>query len=164
MGMCPRCLFAEGSITVPRTPMDPFEMKGDAVVGDYLLLEVIARGGMGVVYRARQKSLNREVALKMILSGQLASEDEVSRFKAEAEAAAHLRHPNIVAVFEVGEMEGCHFYSMELVEGEDLESRMQSDALPIKQAVGYLTKIAKAVHFAHQRGVVHRDPSARHGW
>lgn len=132
-------------------------MEGNAVFGDYQLLEVIARGGMGVVYRARQKSLSRDVALKMILSGHLASENEVNRFRAEAEAAAHLRHPNIVAVFEVGEMDGRHFYSMEFVDGDDLEKRMQQGVLPIKQAVGYLIKIAKAVHFAHQRGVVHRD-------
>ncbi|MDA0751096.1 MAG: protein kinase [Verrucomicrobia bacterium] len=157
MGMCPKCLLAEGSKTLPNIPSVSIEAESYTAVGDYDLLEVIARGGMGVVYRARQMSLNRVVALKMILSGRLATENEVTRFRAEAEAAAHLRHPNIVAVFDVGETDGRHFYSMEFVEGDHLETRMQQGALPMKQAVSYMIKIARAVHFAHQRGVVHRD-------
>ena len=125
--------------------------------GDYEILGVIARGGMGVVYRARQVSLNREVALKMILAGELAGEDEVRRFRVEAEAAAGLDHPNIVPIFEVGEHEGRHYFSMKLVRGANLSSRIPVLVDDPKSSAKLMSTVARAVHHAHARGILHRD-------
>jgi tetratricopeptide (TPR) repeat protein len=125
--------------------------------GDYELLDEIARGGMGVVYRARQKSLNRVVAVKMILGGQLASAAEVQRFLTEAEAAANLHHPNIVAIHEVGEHESLHYFSMDFVAGKSLAALVLQNPLPPRRAAGYVQKIAEAVQYAHQHGILHRD-------
>jgi eukaryotic-like serine/threonine-protein kinase len=125
--------------------------------GDYELLEEIARGGMGVVYKALQTSLNRVVAVKMILTGRLATEAEVKRFHLEAEAAANLQHPNIVAIHEVGQHDGRHYFSMDYVAGENLAQFIKDHPLPPVQAAELLRSIAEAVHYAHQRGTLHRD-------
>ena len=136
--------------------------------GDYELLEEVARGGMGVVYRARQKSLNREVAVKLLLGGQLATPQTVQRFQIEAEAAARLDHPGIVPIYEVGKYESQHFMSMKLVEGPNLQesislfcitSEMSArQVLEANRKIARVTrKIADAVNFAHEHGVLHRD-------
>jgi tRNA A-37 threonylcarbamoyl transferase component Bud32 len=125
--------------------------------GDYELLEEIARGGMGVVYKARQMSLNRPVALKMILAGELATPEARQRFRAEAEAAGNLQHPNIVAIHEVGEHEGKQYFSMDFVVGKNLAEIVRGNPLPAERAASYVKTIAEAIHFAHQRGTLHRD-------
>ncbi len=125
--------------------------------GDYLLVNEIARGGMGVVYRARQKSLDRMVALKMILDGQFASQLEIDRFHIEAQAAAHLDHPGIVPIYEIGEHDGRHFFSMALIEGQSLAEKIAEGPIGEIQAAQILKKIAEAMDYAHQRGVIHRD-------
>ena len=125
--------------------------------GDYELLEEIARGGMGVVYKARQVSLNRTVAVKMLLSGQFASKEFVQRFRAEAQAVAHLQHPNIVAIHEVVEHNGQNYFSMDYVEGQNLAELIRKSPIPFKRAAQYVLTIAKAIHYAHQNGLLHRD-------
>lgn len=125
--------------------------------GDYQLLDEIARGGMGVVYRARQVSLNRTVALKMILSGQFASENDVRRFYQEAESAANLDHPGIVPIYEIGEHEGHHFFSMKLIEGGSLAELLPELRNDPRKLVRLIADVAHAVHHAHQRGILHRD-------
>src|SRR5262249_50737734 len=114
-------------------------------------------GGMGIVYRARQRSLKRIVALKMIPFGPLATRESVLRFRAEAEAAAHLQHPNIIAIHEVGQCDGQHFFSMDYVEGGTLADLLRDGPLPARRAAEYLRTIAQAVHYAHEQGILHRD-------
>jgi hypothetical protein len=125
--------------------------------GDYELIREIARGGMGVVFQARQMSLNRPVALKMILAGQLANETDVKRFYTEAEAAANLDHPGIVPIFEVGQHEGQHYFSMGFIEGQSLSQRLAAGPLSPREAAALMVKVAEAIDYAHRRGVIHRD-------
>jgi serine/threonine protein kinase len=125
--------------------------------GDYELLSEVARGGMGIVFRARQKGLNRIVALKMILAGKLANAEEVKRFQIEAQAAARLQHPNIVAIYEVGAQDGHQFFSMEFISGQSLHRLLTKEVLPGQVAARYLEQIARALHYAHSKGVLHRD-------
>jgi hypothetical protein len=125
--------------------------------GDYELLEELGRGGMGVVFRALQISLGREVAIKMILRGQLAQSAERDRFQAEAQAAAKLDHPGIVPVYEVGEIEGRPYFSMKYIRGTTLAQRLADGPLPSREAAKLLLDVARAIHFAHEKGVLHRD-------
>lgn len=125
--------------------------------GDYFIEAELARGGMGVVYKARQGSLGRIVALKMILSGKLAGADDVRRFTMEAEAAAKLEHPNIVPIYEIGEIDGQHFFSMGFVEGGSLDQVLRENPLSPRVAAQLMTQVADAIEFAHGKQVVHRD-------
>ncbi|QDT66348.1 serine/threonine protein kinase [Calycomorphotria hydatis] len=123
----------------------------------YELLEEIARGGMGVVYKARQKQLNRIVAVKMILSGKLASDLDVKRFLVEAEASANLDHPGIVPVYEFGEHNDTRYFSMAFIDGQSLAEASGKGKYMPKEAAEIILKIAEAVAYAHSKGVVHRD-------
>jgi len=136
-------------------PPVPVSVPQKRIFGDYELIREIARGGMGVVFEARQVSLNRTVALKMILSGHLASAGDVQRFRVEAEAAGHLDHPHIVPIYDIGEQEGQHYFSMKFVDGGSL-SHKAGMGKPAEMAQIVAT-VARAVHHAHQRGILHRD-------
>jgi tetratricopeptide (TPR) repeat protein len=155
---CPRCLGAiafGASLEAP--PELPASLGTLKYFGDYELLEEIARGGMGVVYRARQVNLDREVAVKLMLQGALASEADVERFRVEATAVASLRHPHIVAIHEIGEHEGQHYFSMDLVTGRNLDELTRSGPLAGRQAAELVAAVARAVDYAHRHGVLHRD-------
>jgi tRNA A-37 threonylcarbamoyl transferase component Bud32 len=172
-GLCPRCLLQQGigdgsagpssrandPTLAPRIADSGGAAPGAHVryFGDYEILEEIARGGMGVVYKARQLSLNRTVAVKMILAGEWATPEARLRLRAEAEAAANLQHPNIVAIHEVGEHEGQQYFSMDFVTGANLAAILRREPLSAERAASYVMTIAEAIHFAHQRGILHRD-------
>jgi TolB-like protein/predicted Ser/Thr protein kinase len=126
-------------------------------LGDYELLEVVGRGGQGVVYRAHQKSLNRTVALKVISLGSWATEAHLKRFRREAEAAASLEHPGIVPIHEVGERDGSCYFSMKFVEGGQLDQVIKRESMSIRQAAELISKVARTVHYAHEHGILHRD-------
>jgi TolB-like protein/predicted Ser/Thr protein kinase/Tfp pilus assembly protein PilF len=174
--VCPKCgatVFADApqgccSVCLVRTGLASLDNEDDEAseptiarmlkdFGDYELLQEIGRGGQGVVYRARQKSLNRIVALKVIGLAHWATEAHVKRFRLEAEAAASLNHPCIVPIYEVGERDGACYFSMGLVDGGQLDAVVKREPMPIRHAAELIAKLARTVHYAHEHGILHRD-------
>src|SRR5438128_7370909 len=180
-GLCARCVLKTALMMPPDAPVAARDDGGPAAnveanaaaaphskkaaravellgeLGDYELLEEIGRGGQGVVFRARQKSLNRTVALKVISLGQWASKAHLKRFRLEAEAAAHLEHPGIVPIHEVGERDGQCYFSMKFVEGGQLDEVVRRAPMSIRQGAELIAKVARTVHYAHEHGILHRD-------
>src|SRR5437764_3732525 len=140
-----------------RVKKAPRPAKTLANFGDYELLEEIGRGGQGVVYRAHQKSLNRTVALKVIGLGHWATQAHLKRFRLEAEAAASLEHPGIVPIHEVGERDGSCYFSMKFIEGGQLDEVIRREPMQVRRAVELIAKVARTIHYAHERGILHRD-------
>src|SRR3989440_2897758 len=138
-----------------KEPVRAATMLGE--LGDYELLDEIVRGGQGVVFRARQKNLNRIVALKVISLGQWANKAHLKRFRLEAEAAARLEHPGIVPIHEVGEGDGSCYFSMKFIEGGKLDASPKREPIPIRHAAELIAKVARTVHYAHEHGILHRD-------
>src|SRR6266540_3466504 len=159
-GFCSLCLFKTGLGPLQDEDEDALGSSAARMqmeFGDYELLEEIGRGGQGVVYRAHQKSLNRIVALKVIGLGPWTTEAHLKRFRREAEAAASLEHPGIVPIYEVGEREGCCYFSMMFVEGGQLDEIVRREPMPVRQATELIAKVARTVHYAHEHGILHRD-------
>ncbi|HMF29057.1 MAG TPA: serine/threonine-protein kinase, partial [Candidatus Cybelea sp.] len=151
-GLCPACLFT--------TAIEEGETELSAAgtsIEEYELLDEIARGGMGIVYRARQRLPSRVVALKMILPAHLNSLGAIDRFRAEAEAAASLEHDGILPIYAVGEADGAPFYSMKFAEGGTLSARIDNYRDKPREAAALVAKLARAVAFAHEHGILHRD-------
>jgi len=159
-GVCSVCLFRTGLALLDDKDDKAFEATRAPMLkdfGDYELLEEIGRGGQGVVFRARQKTLNRTVALKVIGLGEWATKAHLKRFRLEAEAAASLDHPGIVPIHEVGERDGSCYFSMKLVEGGQLDEVVRHEAMSIRCAVELIAKVSRTVHYAHEHGILHRD-------
>src|SRR6476646_5045412 len=175
-GVCPACQLETGlgllaeepvagvgdpgrgdGVPLSRDKKKPDRSKRLADFGDYELLSEVGRGGQGVVYRARQKSLNRTVALKVIGLGHWATEAHLKRFRREAEAAASLEHSGIVPIYEVGEHDGSCYFSMKFVEGGQLDELVKREPMPIKRAADLIAKVARTVHYAHEHRILHRD-------
>ena len=162
-GLCAKCQSIHAQTIAPEAadtrPSGDVGVAGVGLkeFGEYELIEEVARGGMGVIYKARHRKLNRIAALKMILSGRFSSEEELQRFHIEAAAAAKLDHPGIVPVYEIGEAEGQAFFAMKFIEGGSLADQIDSFRDRPKDAIRLLAKVVRAVHHAHQRGVLHRD-------
>jgi len=173
-GLCTACLFDTGLGAVADASADHVDREGPraarerardtafdtsslGMLGDYDLLEEIGRGGQGVVYRARQKSLNRIVAVKVIRTAESTTPARLKRFRLEAETAASLDSPNIVPIHEVGERNGSCYFSMKFIEGGALDELFKRERMPIQQAAELIAKLARAVHYAHHHGILHRD-------
>ncbi len=168
-GLCPACVLETGlgPLAGESGDKESTSLPGDNArahaadvlmdFGDYELLEEIGRGGQGVVYRARQKSLNRTIALKVIGLGQWATEAHLKRFRREAEAAANLDHPCIVPIYEVGEREGSCYFSMKFIDGGQLDEVTKRQPISARTAAELIAKLARTVHHAHEHGILHRD-------
>jgi tRNA A-37 threonylcarbamoyl transferase component Bud32 len=166
-GVCPRCQSINAATLTPNpggldetlAPSNTVRSSGafSGDFGEYELMEEVARGGMGVIYKARHRKLNRIAAVKMILRGRFSSDEELQRFHVEAEAAARLDHPGIVPVYEIGECEGQAFFAMKFIEGGSLAQQIERFRDQPRQAARLLAEVARAVHHAHQRGILHRD-------
>jgi TolB-like protein/predicted Ser/Thr protein kinase len=162
-GVCRACLFETAlSVLTGSVPagdvcgsIDSAEILRE--FDDYELLEEIGRGGQGIVYRARQKSLDRTVALKVLGPGHWATKARLKRFQLEAKAAASLNHPFIVPIYEIGERDGCCCFSMGLVEGGQLDEVIKRESVPVRRAAELIAKLARTVHYAHEHGILHRD-------
>jgi serine/threonine protein kinase/cell fate (sporulation/competence/biofilm development) regulator YmcA (YheA/YmcA/DUF963 family) len=146
---------AEG--TVPPSPAGESDTEALPNIPGYEIRDVLARGGMGIIYKARHIRLNRIVALKMLLDGKHAGADDLNRFRREAEAVACLQHPNIVQIYEVGEYEGRPYFALEFLDSGNLDKKLDGTPLPARQAAELLELLARAIHVAHERGVIHRD-------
>ncbi len=149
--------FSQGTTTIPSQVTPRESLNPPDELGDYLLQEEIGRGGMGIIYRARQRSLKRDVAVKLILHGAKASDADQQRFQSEVAAAAQLDHPNIVPIYEFGIESNWQYYGMKLVEGHDLTKDIAKGPMSERDAAQLVMTIARAIHYAHQQGVIHRD-------